>query len=110
MSFVVRSTPRGRRARRGTSVGVIAGLAALAVGASPAWAVDLTAPALVKGMVTSADKTRVKLDWTNSAESDLAGYLVYRSNTSDGPYTRLTAAPRTSSDFPDYSAQIGLPS
>ncbi|MDN4609536.1 pectinesterase family protein [Arthrobacter burdickii] len=61
-------------------------------------------------LITSSDKTRIKLDWTNNSEKDLAGYLVYRANTADGTYTKLTSTPRKGSDYPDTTAQVGLTS
>jgi pectin methylesterase-like acyl-CoA thioesterase len=95
------------RRRTAATTGAMA-LVLLCAGTAPAFAADTTAPAAVRGMVTSADKSRVKLDWTNSPEKDLAGYLVYRATTPDGPYTRLTATPRTGSDYPDTAAPIGV--
>ncbi|MCW2802342.1 MAG: large repetitive protein [Propionibacteriaceae bacterium] len=96
-------------ARRG-SIALLVSLATLAVSVGPASAADTTAPAAVKGMKTSADKSKVKLDWSSNSESDLAGYLVYRSNTLDGEYAKLTTAPRTSSDYSDATAPAGFPS
>jgi pectin methylesterase-like acyl-CoA thioesterase len=97
--------PSRRRAR--TMTGAMT-LVLLCAGTAPAFAADTTAPAAVRGMVTTADKTRVKLDWTNSSEKDLAGYVVYRATSLDGAYTRLTATPRTGSDYPDNAAPMGV--
>ncbi|WP_342372061.1 pectinesterase family protein [Propioniciclava soli] len=69
---------------------------------------DTIAPAPVTGMVVTTSSSRIKLDWTSSSEKDRAGYHVYRASTPDGPFTRLTATPRTSSDFSDYEAAVGL--
>ena len=41
------------------------------------------------------------LDWADNAETDLAGYNVYRSTTSGGPYTRVNSAPIPASAFTD---------
>ncbi|HVH94733.1 MAG TPA: hypothetical protein VM688_07435, partial [Nocardioidaceae bacterium] len=71
---------------------------------------DVTAPKAVAGMAVSADTSRVKLDWTSNTESDLAGYVVYRSATVDGTYSRLTATPTTSSDYSDTAAPVGVTS
>ena len=73
-------------------------------------AVDTTAPAPVTGMKTSADTSRVKLDWATSTAADRKGYLVYRSDAADGTFTKLTATPRSSSDFSDSTAPKGFPS
>src|SRR3954451_21591486 len=65
--------------RRGS---VALSISAVALNVAPAFAAgDTTAPAAVKGMSTSADTSRVKLDWSGNTESDLAGYLVYRSTS-----------------------------
>ena len=32
---------------------------------------------------------KVVLDWANNTETDLAGYNVYRSTTSGGPYAKV---------------------
>ncbi|GAB7192915.1 hypothetical protein NUM3379_36240 [Kineococcus sp. NUM-3379] len=102
------ASPR-RAARRSVPPLVVLALAAGPL-ASPALAADTTAPAAVRGMVTSSDRSRAKLDWTGNTEKDLAGYLVYRATSPGGNFTRLTAAPRTSSDYSDTTAPAGFPS
>ena len=83
----------------------------LVVGASPVLAAEGTAaPAAVSGMVTSADKSRVKLDWKDNTEFDLAGYLVYRASSPDGEFVTLTPTPKRSSSYSDSTAPIGVPS
>ena len=102
---------RARIAALRSTIALILSLSTLAVGMGPVRAEgDLTAPAPVKGMTTSADTSRVKLDWSSNSESDLAGYVVYRSDSADGTYTKLTTAPRTSSDYSDTTARMGFPS
>src|SRR5215213_1360510 len=99
----------GRWAGR-TVVSLLA-VAAVAAPATPALAAtDTTPPAPVTGLVTSADKTRAKLDWTGNTEKDLAGYLVYRAASAGGDFVRLTSTPVTSSEYSDYAAPAGLPS
>ena len=46
---------------------------------------DVTAPAAPVGLTATAGNAQVPLDWTNNAESDVAGYRVYRRNA-DGTW------------------------
>jgi pectin methylesterase-like acyl-CoA thioesterase len=92
------------------SVALGLSLSTVAVGVPAIAATDTTAPAPVRGMTSSGDTSRVKLDWSSNSESDLAGYLVYRASSEDGTYTKLTTTPRTSSDYYDYAARAGFPS
>lgn len=106
--FIMSLVGAGRTGRR-RSVVALGGVAALAVTASPALAaVDLVPPAEVTGTVVTADTARVKLDWANSTDADLAGYHVYRATSPDGTYTRLTAKPRLASYYLDTTAPAGL--
>ena len=50
---------------------------------------DVTAPAAPSGLVAAAGDTQVSLDWSDNGEPDLAGYHVYRSLTTGGPYTQV---------------------
>jgi pectin methylesterase-like acyl-CoA thioesterase len=107
--FRARSSRTLSAAGRG-SVALVLSISSLALSVAPAFAAgDTTPPAAVKGMKTSADTSRVKLDWSSNSEADLAGYLVYRSTSVDGTYTPLTATPRTSSDYSDTAAPVGYP-
>src|SRR3954471_13560875 len=69
---------------------------------------DTTAPAAVGFVSVTTSTSSVKLDWSSISASDLAGYDVYRSATADGPYVKLTPTPRTSSDFTDSTAPVGV--
>lgn len=57
-------------------------------------------------VVTAPTCNTVLLSWTASSESVL-GYLVYRSDAQDGPYTRLTTMPITATTYTDNSPTIG---
>jgi fibronectin type 3 domain-containing protein len=48
----------------------------------------------------------VTLSWTAST-STVAGYNVYRSSVSGGPYTKLNASPDTSTTYVDSAVQAG---
>jgi fibronectin type 3 domain-containing protein len=60
-----------------------------------------TPPGPPTGLSAIASNAQVALDWNNSPEGDLAGYYVYRSSTSGGPYTRVTPTLLTVSAFTD---------
>ncbi len=50
---------------------------------------DTTAPAVPRGVSSITGDGEVTIVWFESSEPDLAGYGVYRSRTTDGPYTRI---------------------
>jgi len=64
-------------------------------------------PKAPTGLVALAGDGRVSLDWADNAETDLAGYDVYRATTSGGPYTKLTDSRQATSNFVDATATNG---
>lgn len=50
---------------------------------------DVTAPAIPTGLTAIPGDTQVSLDWDDNAETDLKEYIVYRANTSGGPYEEI---------------------
>lgn len=68
---------------------------------------DTTPPAAPTGLLATAGTNLVDLDWNDNGEGDLAGYHVYRSTTSGGSYTRLTAGTVSTSAYSDASATGG---
>jgi len=50
---------------------------------------DTTPPAPPAGLAASPADCRVLLGWSANSEPDLAGYDIYRSDVSGGPYARL---------------------
>jgi len=50
---------------------------------------DNEAPAPPTGLVAEAGVSTVSLDWDSNSEDDVAGYNVYRSETSGGPHALL---------------------
>ena len=60
----------------------------------------------VTGNGISASQHRVTLSW-NASSSPVAGYNIYRSGTSGGPYTKINSALQTSTSYTDTSIQSG---
>lgn len=58
-------------------------------------------PAAPAGLTATAGNATVALDWSDSDESDLAGYYVYRSTTSGSGYSKLTSTLLTDSRYAD---------
>ncbi|HEX8521614.1 MAG TPA: choice-of-anchor D domain-containing protein [Tepidisphaeraceae bacterium] len=63
-----------------------------------------TSPTGVNGSVSNG----IAIDWNNNTEVNLAGYNVYRSSSSSGPWTKLnTNGLLTTSDYQDSGAPAG---
>ncbi len=58
----------------------------------------VTSPVALTGTVSG---NSVALVWSPSVDNTLQGYHVYRAPSSNGPFTRLTSAPLTSTTFTD---------
>jgi hypothetical protein len=68
---------------------------------------DTTVPAAPSGLTATASDSGNSLDWADNAESDLAGYNVYRAASAGGPFTKLNAVALTRSDYDDTLAPTG---
>ena len=63
---------------------------------------DTTPPEAPTGLtVILPGEANVPLDWNDNSEGDLAGYNVYRSETSGSGYSKLNSSLLTSSDYTD---------
>ncbi len=62
---------------------------------------DTTPPAAPSGLIATAGDGSVDLNWNDNGETDLAGYTVYRSTTSGGPYSAVNASLLTVSSYTD---------
>ncbi|MCH7735211.1 MAG: DNRLRE domain-containing protein, partial [Chloroflexi bacterium] len=60
-------------------------------------------------LTATPGNTEVALDWDDNAEPDLAGYNVYRSTTSGGPYTKVNGPLVTPSAYTDTGLSNGTP-
>ncbi|PLS78119.1 MAG: hypothetical protein CYG59_20175 [Chloroflexi bacterium] len=67
-----------------------------------------TPPAVPSGLTTaSVLATGVTLDWETSAEDDVRGYNVYRSDTRNGSFAKLNAELIVVSQYTDAQAPLG---
>ena len=74
------------------------------------WSVSMVPdepPSTPTGLAARVNTISIVLDWENNSEPDLAGYFVYRSTTSGGPWTKVTATPISASAYTDTSAPVG---
>lgn len=58
-------------------------------------------PAPPTGLAASAGNGQVSLDWDDNTEPDIAGYNVYRSEFSGGPYSQVNGTLLATSDYLD---------
>ncbi|HET8759669.1 MAG TPA: fibronectin type III domain-containing protein, partial [Nitrospiria bacterium] len=72
---------------------------------------ETTAPTAPNGLIAADhpndDGGAVDLSWTGVADPDVAGYVLYRSTTSGGPYTRVNAYPSLVASYVDRSVSAG---
>ena len=62
---------------------------------------NATPPAAPAGLSATPGNSFVSLNWNDNNESDLAGYDVYRSTTSGGPYTKINEWLLSNSNYID---------
>jgi hypothetical protein len=62
---------------------------------------DAIAPAAPTGLTALAGNGSVSLSWSANTEPDLAGYNVYRSTTSGGPYVKANSVLVTGTSYSD---------
>lgn len=68
-------------------------------------AIEFVAPNAPTNLVAIAKAESIHLDWTANSESDLAGYTIFRAESSGGPYNTI-ARNVTSTSFVDNSVTI----
>ncbi|MBN2136784.1 MAG: tandem-95 repeat protein [Sedimentisphaerales bacterium] len=64
-------------------------------------------PSAPSGLTATAGDGQVSLDWADNSESDLAGYNVYRSETTGGPYASVNSGLVGVSEYVDSTAVNG---
>lgn len=62
---------------------------------------DITPPAAPTGLLASPVGVDVNLDWNDNAETDLAGYNIYRSTTSGTGFSKLNSSLIVDSQYTD---------
>jgi glucuronoarabinoxylan endo-1,4-beta-xylanase len=68
-----------------------------------------TPPNTPTGLAAMPGNQTVALDWDDNTDMDLAGYNIYRSETSGSGYVKLNASLQTLSSYTDFSAENFTP-
>lgn len=68
---------------------------------------DTTAPAAPRALVAAVAGLTVRLAWEAGGDADLAGYLVYRSQTAGRGFEKLTPTPQPTTTYVDSRVQPG---
>ena len=69
---------------------------------------DTTAPTQIAGLSGVANTASIDLDWFDNNEADLAGYDVYRSQTSGSGYVKINGARLSLSAYSDSNITSGV--
>ncbi len=69
-------------------------------------AVEFVAPGAPTELKATAQSHSVRLDWTGSPDSDVAGYIVFRAESAGGPYHTI-ARNVTTTSFVDNTVAVG---
>ena len=94
-------------ARRTPPVLAIAALCGLAVSAPWETMADTIPPAPPRGIGAWAFDGEVSLGWADQFDTDLAGYNVYRSSATGGPYTKINTSLLTEPMYRDTGRSNG---
>jgi VCBS repeat-containing protein len=70
--------------------------------------IEFISPSTPGNLVATAKAESIRLDWSASPESDVAGYIIYRSESAGGPYNTI-ARNITTTAFVDNTATTGEP-
>lgn len=69
--------------------------------------IEFVSPGVPANLTANPNTESVRLDWTGSPDSDLAGYVVFRSETAGGPYNTIARNVATTS-FVDNTVSAGV--
>ncbi|MEN3044803.1 MAG: fibronectin type III domain-containing protein [Candidatus Hydrothermales bacterium] len=69
---------------------------------------DDTPPAPPRGLYSVTGDRKVYLYWLPNTEKDLAGYIVWRGFSYEGPYNEIESLPPNKTSFIDYNVQNGI--
>jgi len=65
------------------------------------WVYDTAPPAAPSGLVAAREGNDVRVRWSPNSEPDVAGYIVYRAETSGGGPSRITATLVSGTEYLD---------
>ena len=71
-------------------------------------ALEFEAPSAPRNLLATASTASVRLDWTANPETDVAGYSIFRSETTGGPYSTIARNVKTTS-FVDNTVSTSVP-
>jgi len=69
---------------------------------------DVIPPSAPLNLTATVSGTDIILNWATNSEPDLAGYNIYRSTTSGGPYIKINSSPISSTSYPDTGLASGF--
>ena len=72
------------------------------------WHTGWLHPAAPEDLAATPYSDHVHLAWSANSEPDIAGYNVYRSEITGGPYTQLNDTLITGTDYDDYTIPAGV--
>jgi autotransporter-associated beta strand protein len=61
-----------------------------------------------RNLTAISSNSLVALAWNAATETNLLGYHVYRSDSADAPFTRLTATPQSPTSYTDHTVTSGV--
>ena len=69
--------------------------------------IDFNAPNPIKNLSATANAASIQLNWTASTEADVTGYIIFRSETAEGPFNTI-ARDISANSFVDNTCSEGI--